>query len=287
MTGYGSAQADLGRGRLVIEVRAVNSRFLDLRVRLPSALADHAGLVEEILRRRLGRGRVELSARLEGGSAGAVQLDHERAREAYRALCELRDELRPEEPVPLSLLGTVPGLFVEQGGPDPEATRTALARTTELACTVLDGMREREGAALATALAGHLAEVRRAAAEVKARCPQVVESYRARLRERLERLLADGMAQVDPGRLEHEVALFADKSDVTEEVERLASHCDQFEELIAEEASVGRKLDFLLQEMGREANTLGSKSSDVQLVRLVVELKAEIERLREQVQNVY
>jgi uncharacterized protein (TIGR00255 family) len=287
MTGYGSGDAVLGRGRLVVEVRAVNHRFLEPRVRLPSVLGDHAAVVEDILRRRLGRGRVEAGARLEGTSAGAIELDRERAREAYRALSELRDELRPEEPVPLSLLATVPGLFVEHGGPAAEEVRAALSSATDVACAALDRMRVREGEALAVVLLTHVAEVRRAAAEVKLRCPEVVESHRVRLGERLARLLADGTVEVDPARLEHEVALFADRSDVTEEVERLESHCDQFEELLAEDGPIGRKLDFLLQEMGREANTLGSKSSDVALVRLVVDLKAEIERLREQVQNVY
>jgi uncharacterized protein (TIGR00255 family) len=287
MTGYGSAEAELGNGRLIVEVRAVNHRFLDPRVRVPSAFADHAGLVEEVVRRRLGRGRVEASVRVEGGAIGAATLDRARARDAYRALSELRDELRPEEPVPLALLGAVPGLFVEQGGPAPEETRAALASATERACEALDAMRRREGEALAKALGAHLTELRRAAAEVKVRCPEVIESYRARLRERLERLLEGGAWQLDPGRLEHEVALFADKSDVTEELERLTSHCAQFEELLGQSGQIGRKLDFLLQEMGREVNTLGSKSADVHLVRLVVELKAEIERLREQVQNVY
>ncbi len=287
MTGYGSGDAPLGRGRLVVEVRAVNHRFLDARIRMPSALADHAGVVEEIVRQELGRGRVEATARIEGAASTLPRLDRERAREAFRALSELRDELRPDEPVPLALLASVPGLFADQAGPDADEVRAAIAAAAKAACANLDAMRRREGAALAAVLRAHVAELRRLGAEVRARCPEVVESHRTRLRERVERLLADASVQVDAGRLEHEVALFADKSDVTEEVERLASHCDQFEELVAAGGSVGRKLDFLLQEMGREANTLGSKSADVTLVRLVVDLKAEIERLREQVQNVY
>ncbi|MBC7174195.1 MAG: YicC family protein, partial [Polyangiaceae bacterium] len=285
--GYGSGDAPLGSGRLFVEVRAVNHRFLDARIRMPSTLVDHTGLVEEILRRELSRGRVEASARLEGGALSAPRLDRDRAREAFFALAELRDELRPEEPVPLSLLAGVPGLFTEPTGPDAEEVRVAISAATSLACSALDAMRVREGAALASLLRAHLGELRRLAHEVQLRCPLVVTAHRAKLRERLERLLAEGGIRLDEGRLEHEVALFADKSDVTEEVERLLSHCDQFDELVEAGGSVGRKLDFLLQEMGREANTLGSKSSDVTLVRLVVDLKAEIERLREQVQNVY
>ncbi len=265
----------------------MNHRFLDARVRMPSSLVDHSGLLEEIVRNELGRGRVEASARLEGGSITVPRLDRERAREAFRALSELRDELRPDEPVPLALLASVPGLFSDQGGPDADAVTTAVRAAAKAACANLDAMRRREGEALGSVLRAHLAELRRIAEEVQKRCPLVVSSYRAKLRDRLERLIAEGGIRLDEGRLEHEVALFADKSDVMEEIERLLSHCDQFEELIADEGSVGRKLDFLLQEMGREANTLGSKSADVALVRLVVDLKAEIERLREQVQNVY
>jgi uncharacterized protein (TIGR00255 family) len=287
MTGYGSGDAPLGQGRLVVEVRAVNHRFLDARIRMPSSLADQAGLVEELVRAELGRGRIEASARLEGATLTTPRLDRERAREAFQALSELRDELRPGEPVPLSLLASVPGLFTDQSGPDGEQVRAAIHEAVKSACTQLDAMRQREGDGLAAILRTHLGELRRLAGEVQERCPQVVETHRAKLRERLERLLADGGIRVDEGRLEHEVAFFADKSDVTEEIARLLTHCEQFDELVGTEGTVGRKLDFLLQEMGREANTLGSKSADVALVRLVVDLKAEIERLREQVQNVY
>lgn len=287
MTGYGSGVAPLGQGRIIVEVRAVNHRFLDARIRMPGSLVDHSGLLEEIVRRELGRGRIEATARLEGATISALSLDRERAREAFRALSELRDELRPEEPVPLGLLASVPGLFSEQGGPEAGEVAAAIRAATTTACAQLDTMRRREGDALAAALRLHVAELRRLAREAEKRGPLAVSNYRAKLRERLERLISEGGIPLDEGRLEHEVALFADKTDVVEELERLLSHCDQFEDLLGEVGPVGRKLDFLLQEMGREANTLGSKSADIPLVRLVVDLKAEIERLREQVQNVY
>lgn len=287
MTGYGSGEADLGTGRLLVELRAVNHRFLDVRLRLPTELADHAAVVEELVRKRLDRGRIEVMSRQEGTGRPAPALDVARAKAMYTQLCELRDELNPDEPVPLSLLASVPDLFVTRGGPPPDELRRALLAAAGSACKSLDVMRDREGEALADDLSGRLERLRAHLAQVRGFCPKVVESHRQRLRERLERLLVERAVDLDPGRLEHEVALFADKSDVAEEVARLAAHCDQFGELMQEASGlVGRRLDFLLQEMAREANTLGSKSPEVEMTRLVIELKADVERMREQVQNV-
>lgn len=288
MTGFGSGEADLGTGRLLVELRAVNHRFLDVRLRLPPELSDHGAGLEELVRKKLDRGRIEVLSRMEGATRPIPVLDVVRAKAVYTQLCELRDELDPNEPVPLSLLSSVPDLFVTHGGPEPAKVQKALLQAAAAACKSLDLMRDREGEALADDLSGRLERLRAHLAQVRGFCPKVVENHRRRLRERLERLLADRSVDLEPGRLEHEVALFADKSDVAEEVARLAAHCDQFGELMQEEASglVGRRLDFLLQEMAREANTLGSKSPDVEMTRLVVELKADVERMREQVQNV-
>ena len=287
MTGYGHGESPLGKGTLSVELRAVNHRHLDTRVRLPSGLADHTSAVEEVLRKRARRGRIEASVHVEGAAVGLPTLDVAAARAAFEDLGRLRDELRPEEVVPLSLLSSVPDLFKMNGGPGKEEVRAALRYATEAACLALDEMRAREGSALADDLRHRLGRTREHIEEVKLRCPDAVESHRQRMRERLERLLAEVEVPLDLGRLEHEVALFADRSDVAEEVSRLGIHCDQFDELIASGGdSLGKKLGFLLQEMGREANTLGSKSHDVALARRVIELKADIERMREQIQNV-
>ncbi len=287
MTGYGTGEATLGKGRLVVEARAVNGRFLDARVRMPPELADQASAAEEVVRARLERGRVEVTGRLEGDPLGGPTLDRVRARAAFAELCALRDELRPDEPVPLSLLATVPDLFSAAAAPRPEQSRAAVVEATRGACEALSKMRVREGAALEADLCTRLARVRDTLEQLVERVPDLLAAHHTRLRERVERLLADTDVKLDPGRLEHEIALFADRSDVAEETTRLASHCDQFAELIAsEEPAVGRRLDFLLQEMGREVNTIGSKSSDVETARRVIDLKAELERMREQVQNV-
>ncbi len=288
MTGYGAAEAEAGdAGRLSVDVRSVNHRYLDLRLKLPPSLQEHAGAVEALARKRLGRGRVELSVRAEGALAGAVHLDLERARSAFRQLERLRDELAPDAPVPLSLLGTVPDLFQKPSGADGAPIREALKQATRAALAALEDMRRREGAALRSDLEAHLDGLEARVAQIAEALPELGKAHRARLRERLERLLAERELPLDSGRLEHEVAVFLEKSDVSEELARLGSHAAQFRDLMASEAPAhGRRLDFLLQEMAREVNTLGAKTPSAEITRVVVELKADVERLREQVQNV-
>jgi uncharacterized protein (TIGR00255 family) len=287
MTGHGVGEAELGQGRVLIEVRAVNHRYLDARVRLPMELTEHAGTVEERVRRSLKRGRVEVIGRLEGDVTGLPVLDRARARAAFAQLCELRDELRPDEPVPLSLLASLPGLFGGHGTTDHETARAAVEAATDRACAHVWEMRAREGQALADDLRAHLDALGAAIDAVRERAPAVVESYRERLAQRIDRLLADRDVELDPGRLEHEIALFADRADVSEEIARLASHRAQLRELLeGREESAGKRLDFLLQEMTREANTIGAKSADAELARFVIEMKASISRMREQGQNV-
>jgi uncharacterized protein (TIGR00255 family) len=288
MTGHGVGEAPLGSVRVQIEIRAVNHRFLDVRVRLPTELAEHGGLVEDEVRKRLKRGRIEVLGRRIGDLVSMPVLDVERARSAYAQLLALRDALSPGEPLPLSLLAAVPDLFTMQGRPDVSATRDALLMATEQACRGVCEMRVREGRALAADLETRIARVVEHVGRIAARTPVVVENARRRLVERLERLLGGAAVPIDPGRVEQEIAVLADRMDATEECTRLRSHADQFRTLLRSGGTdaLGRRLDFLLQEMAREANTIGAKSADAEVARWVVELKADIERMREQVQNV-
>ncbi|MEQ8456026.1 MAG: YicC/YloC family endoribonuclease [Sandaracinaceae bacterium] len=287
MTGHGVGEAPLGQGRVLVEIRAVNHRYLDVRVKLPTDVAEHGGAVEERVRRSLRRGRVEVQARLQGDVCGPPALDVDRARAAFGQLSALRDELRPGEPVPLSLLSCVPDLFSASGEKDHEAASEALALATDAACEEVWTMRGREGEALAADLSGHLDALLAQLASVQARVPEMVDGYRQRLRGRIERLLEDGDVSLDPGRLEHEVALFADRADIAEEIARLSSHAAQMRALLrGEDETAGKRLDFLLQEMTRETNTIGSKSADAALAQSVVEMKAAVSRMREQAQNI-
>jgi uncharacterized protein (TIGR00255 family) len=291
MTGFGVGEAPFAAGRegpqgkLTVEIRAVNHRYLDVRVRAPSQLPDLAGAAEAIARERLTRGRFDVAVRVEGSALGAMTIDRDRARSVLAALASLRDEVAPGAELPMSLLSAVPDLFVPSLERQGDAVRGALSVAFEAAIRSLDAMRLREGASLADDLGRRLATLRRLSAHVAERAPFVLESYRKRLRERAEKLRLASDLDLDPGRLEQEVALFADRIDIAEELTRLDSHAEHFTSLLASEEPVGRRLDFLLQEMAREANTLGAKSQDVAVAHAVVDLKAEIERMREQVQN--
>jgi uncharacterized protein (TIGR00255 family) len=287
MTGFGTGEAPFGPGKLSVEVRGVNHRFLDVRVRVPREMTELAPYVEQLAREKLTRGRFEIAVRVEGMQLGAAVLDRDRARTVFQQICELRDELAPGSEVPLSILSSIPDLFVPAVERESEALRASLRKAFDGAVRSLDEMRQREGAALGQDLVRRLGTVRRIAQDVARRGPDVLDVHRRRLKERAERLrIAAELGTVDPGRLEQEIALFAERVDIAEELTRLESHCTQFAQLIASPEAIGRRLDFLLQEMAREANTVGAKSPDAPIAHAIVEVKAEIERMREQVQNV-
>ena len=286
MTGFGRGEAPLGAGRAAAESRSVNHRTLEVRLHGPKETLPLTGEVNEIGRRHAHRGRVEVHVWVEGDTGSRAVLDRELARDAFRELASLRDELAPGEPVPLSLLAAVPDLFTPPSTGPSEALRAAVLEAVDRSLLALDGMREREGAALAADIEARLATVRALTEQIRNKSPEVIAQQRRRLRERIERLAGDTVVQLEPARLEQEVALLADRTDIAEELTRLHSHGDQLEALLARPDAIGRKLDFLLQELAREANTIGAKSQDASIAHLVVDLKAEIERMREQAQNV-
>ncbi|APR77133.1 Hypothetical protein A7982_02480 [Minicystis rosea] len=331
MTGFGVGDASLPGGRVVAEIRSVNQRFLDVRARLPRELADLSLFAEQVARERLRRGRVDLVVHTEGAPASGVVLDKGRARAALRAFAELRDELvrghdgEPPLPlgaeIPMSLLAAVPELFAPPTGTAQEALRSAVKLAIERAVDAMETMCRREGDALAADLRARCATLREMVAAAVSEAESTREAARRRLRDRTLRLLADAAIEVDASRIEAEVVLLAERSDVTEEITRLQSHLDQLGAALSDGRStptvetqprnadegeparssaasqagakpratsepVGRRLDFLLQEMLREANTLGAKAQDAALSHRVVAIKVELERLREQVQNI-
>lgn len=285
MTGFGLGGAGLREGRVTTEVRALNHRFLEIRIHLPPELVDHTFFVEQLCRERLGRGRYDVSVRVDGAALPPLELDVSRARALYAAFARLRDDLCPGAEVPLSMLAGMPGLLVGADAGGAEPSRDALGQSLRAALDQLDQMRAAEGATLAAELRARLGELQRVADAIREQAPAIVLGQERRLTERVTRLLG-GSEGLDPARLAMEVALLADRCDITEELVRLNSHFAQFEALTVAPGPSGRKLDFLLQEMAREANTVGAKCQDASLSHLVVCLKAEIERLREQVQNI-
>lgn len=287
MTGMGVGECTLADGVLRVELRALNHRHLDVRVRADPPLSDAVSVVEDEVRARCGRGRIEAHARWEARTSAPQAFDRSRARAVYEALCELRDELAPGQEVPIAALAGVPALFTGALRFDGAVLASAAREATQRAADDLASMRATEGGVLVHDLLRRVATLCAHAVFIEARRPLLVELARTRLRKRIETLLEGSDVLLDPARLVQEVAWFADKSDVTEELTRLRSHTGQFEALSrAEGEHVGKKLDFLIQEMGREINTVGSKANDAEIAQRVVEMKSELERLREQVQNV-
>lgn len=291
MTGFGLGEAPLLGGRLLLEVRSLNHRFLEVRVRMPSELTEQTFFLEQRCRQVLQRGRFDVAVRLEGLETQPYGVDLGRARQVYEDLDRLRRAVFPspdDTAIPLSSVANAPGVIQTGVHLEPERAREALTTALDDALRNLHQMRHNEGEHLQRELMTRVQSARHLCAKVKLRSPQLVEDYRRRLTERINKLLvsAPTPSQLDVSRLELEVALLAEKTDVTEELARLDCHFTQFADLCSDPQPVGRRLDFLLQELAREANTIGSKCPDAETSYLVVELKAELERLREQVQNV-
>jgi uncharacterized protein (TIGR00255 family) len=286
MTGFGAGRAGEGGEVVEAEIRSVNHKFCEVKARLPREMAPLETELVRQVKDRLARGGIEFTLRRSSGRGTlAPRVDAELAAEYARAFEEVRARLGLSGAVSLAdVLGADGVVTLEERAVDLEEARAAGAAALAGALDALVAMREREGEALARDLLGRLAVVEGIAARLAASAPRSVEDYRARLHERVQEL-SRGLAP-DPQRLATEVALFADRTDVTEELTRLASHVAQMRGLLASGEPAGRKMDFLVQEMHREANTVGSKSQSADAAAAVVSLKAEIERMREQVQNV-
>ncbi len=286
MTGFGRGEA-AGRGRTyTVEVQSVNHRFLEVRCRLPKRLAGLEPRVQRAVQQRFARGHFEMTVQekdLEGWNR-TLKVDVPLARQYVEVLRALQQEMHLPGEVTLEMLANQRELIsIEESEETLEEVWPELEPALAGALDALATMRCQEGAALVQALRRHLDEIEGVLSRVVGRTSDLVTAHRTRLRERLADLL-DGHLP-DPLRLEQEIALLAERGDVTEECDRLQSHLSQFRETLDQAGPQGRRLDFLLQEMNREANTIGSKAADATLAQDVVGLKTAIERLREQVQN--
>lgn len=286
MTGFGAGHGVAAGEELDVEVRSVNHKFCEVKVRLPREYAALELEAAKLVKERLARGGVDVSIRRVAGAGGlAPRVDAQLAEAYARAFAELQARLGLATGATLTDILSADGVVrLDERDVDLDAAREAVRAGLSAALEALVEMRAREGAALARDLAGRLDTIEALAARVTALTPEAVDHHRARLEERVAEL-ARGIA-LDPARLAQEVALLADRSDVTEELIRLGSHVAQVRGLLASGEPAGRKLDFLVQEMHREVNTTGSKSQSAEIAGVVVALKAEIERMREQVQNV-
>lgn len=286
MTGYGRGEAIVNDCHVVVELKSVNYRYQEVVFRLPRVLAPLEERLRRLVRERILRGRVEgaLSVGAGGRRIQNVRVEPALALAYHRAIEELRALLKVDGTVGLEHLVTLPGVLTLEEEADIEIWWPAVERAATLAVDSLIAAKEAEGARLAEDIRQRIQHVRRLGEEIALRAPAVVEEYRARLTRRLREWLDGGI--IDENRLAAEVALFAERCDITEETVRLQSHVTRFLEMMEARGPVGRQLDFLLQEMHREINTVGAKAGDLEIRRAVLLVKGELERIREQVQNI-
>jgi uncharacterized protein (TIGR00255 family) len=287
MTGFGCGEVRAGNRIWTSELRCVNNRFLDLKIKLPKGYSTLEERVRKLVGASLQRGRVDLVVNVSGDFSDLmkVSVNIDLARAYKKALNEMGEKLSMSGVPDLSFLASFPDVLIrEQENEDMEDVWLVLGRSLEQALTRCETMRRQEGDALLADLTARLDFFSDVVEHVAEAVPEILAQRTAMLQERLEKLL--GNAQLDPQRLAQEVAILADKTDVTEELVRLRSHIQQFRSFLVEEGAVGRKLDFLVQEFLREVNTLASKISDARIAHLTVELKSELEKIREQIQNI-
>jgi uncharacterized protein (TIGR00255 family) len=287
MTGYGSADIERDGQRLTAEIRSVNHRFCEVSLRAPKVVGLFEDQIRQLVSERFSRGKFNLTITWSGaGETGEVLKLNELVADRYVALLDqLRKRYRIDHGLDLKTLAALPDVFEwEHSALSDEETWAMVKDLVLAACENMNAMKAREGAALARDLEGRLLTIRKHLDVVAERAPLRPPEARDRLMTRIKSLLGD--VEMDPIRIAQEVAMMVDRLDCSEECVRLAAHLDQFRSLIDGSELAGRKLNFLLQEMNREANTIGSKSNDVDITRAVIVIKEEIERLREQVQNV-
>lgn len=287
MTGYGRGEASNGEVTVVVELKSVNNRFRDLQVRVPREYVALEPRINNLLKDPLQRGRVEgYVRRTAKAPLTRVVADAGLANEYSRVINELATEMVGfvGRDVPFTFILTQPGvLTITEAEVDVMGEWGVIETALQAAVVDLTAMRRQEGVALHGELSGFLAEIRVQLADIEASAAGVNERLKQRLEARIKRMVGD---RFDPYRIAQEVALLSDKADVTEEIARMRSHCDQFGEALDAAEPVGRRLDFLLQEMNREVNTIGSKAAEHPISQRVVDLKTTLERMREQSANV-
>ena len=287
MTGYGSAKGASGRLEITIELRSVNNRFLDCSVRIPRVYTSLEDGIKAQIQKAISRGKVDVFVTIDASKADDVVISvNESVADAYMAaLRRISEKYGIEnDATAMSLAKMQDVLFVTKAEADTEQLGADISAILASALEDFNSMRAREGAKLKNDILSRADEIERLTALAEERSPATVTEYRDRLYKRMTEVLES--TSIDEGRILTEAAIFADKTAVAEETVRLRSHISQLRHLMESDEPVGRKLDFLIQEFNREANTIGSKGNDIEMARIVVDLKSEIEKIREQVQNI-
>ncbi|WP_308754941.1 YicC/YloC family endoribonuclease [uncultured Anaerotruncus sp.] len=287
MTGYGRAQRMLGGRDITVEIKSVNHRFFEFSARVPRAYGYLEERLKSYVQGQISRGKVEVGVTIltvEGQNA-VVEANRELAGAYVAALRKIGMEAGLEDDLTLSTLTRFSDIFtVRREAEDEEEIWAAVRTVTDEAVDRFVAMRAAEGERLRADLQNRLESIGRGVAFVKEQSPRTVEAYRERLTAKIREVLAD--RQIDEARIVTEAAVFADRVAVDEETVRLESHLAQFREILGHDCPIGRKLDFLVQEINREANTIGSKAQDVSVAQVVVDIKSDVEKIREQIQNI-
>ena len=289
MTGYGRAEAVLGGRKYVVEIKSLNHRYLELSLRIPANLLPLELEIKKKINEQLIRGRIDVTIRREtySGIEGSrlLEVNLPLVKNYYDLLIQLKDLFNLKEDITLDMMAGLKDVFIPLETLEDEITVLweGLAGVLSNAIAALIDMRQKEGEVLGQDLKARLYLINEHLDEIDARAPQIVLEYQKRLVARIRELM-DGMV-IDESRLSQEVAIMAEKSDITEEIVRFRSHIKQFFEMLKSPEAMGRKVDFLIQEMNREVNTIGSKSNDAEVSCHVIEIKSELAKLREQVQN--
>lgn len=287
MTGFGRAEGDTTLGKIIVESRSVNHRYCDINIKLPKRLSSFDNRIKETIRSHISRGRIDLSLKLENLGEEKVHLtvDLDLAQQYYQALQDLREKLQLKDEISLALLaGTKDLITVKEEMGDSEPYWQEILPILRQSLKHMDDMKRLEGESLKRDLQPRLGDISQQLQTIKQQFPSRLQQTLNRLQERLRSLL-EGV-EVDPSRFQQEIALITERTDITEEIVRAESHLTQFGALLEGEEPVGRRMDFLLQEIHREVNTVSAKANDAEISQRVVEIKSGLEKIREQVQNI-
>ncbi len=288
MTAFGRAEKTVESRTFTVEMRSLNSRYREVKVRMPPQFLPLEDQIKKLVATKISRGRVEVIIKVKNGSqtVSNIHVNLPLAKAYYSALCELNETLQIKEKVGFqALLGMQGIITATESEEDLEKTWSHLSSCVSDALEGIDTMRISEGMAIYQDFQKRLQSVEGDLSRIRGLAPSMLSQYHSRLKERIA-ALTQGTVEIDPNRLAQEAAFLADKSDIMEEIVRAESHLKQFRNMIESDGPAGRALDFLLQELNREVNTIGSKGGDAQLPQIVVGLKSELEKLREQVQNI-
>lgn len=287
MTGYGRAQEIIDGRDITVEIKAVNHRFFELSCRTPRIYGYLEEKLKSFAKSSVSRGKVEINVTIHSveSSDSLVQIDHKLAEGYLSALRELGEKFSLKDDITLSSISRFDDIFViKKDAPDEALIWTAVKLVAQVALDKFVDMREQEGENLFENIKFYLNEIAKGVEKIEQRSPQTVSEYRNRIFTKMKEVLED--RQIDEVRLLTEVAIFSEKITIEEETVRIKSHLKQFEAILVSDEPIGRKLDFLVQELNREINTIGSKASDVEIASVVVNIKSEIEKIREQIQNI-